>query len=161
MRGMAADSEALPDDIDALKAALLAERARRHEATVRALAVEAELAIARARASDDQALIAQQQWQIAKLRYQLYGQRSERGVRLLEQMELRLEEIESAATEDEIAAAQAAARTTTVASFTRRRPARQPFPAHLPRERVVEPAPAACQCCGGTRLRKLGEDVTG
>ena len=157
---MAADSDALPDDLDALKAALLAERARLRAATARALAVEAELAIARARASDDQALIAQQQWQIAKLRHQLYGQRSERGVRLLEQMELGLEELESAATEDEIAAEQAAARTTTVAAFTRRRPARQPFPAHLPRERVVEPAPAACQCCGGTRLRKLGEDVT-
>ena len=35
-----------------------------------------------------------------------------------------------------------------------------PFPAHLPRERVVEAAPAACLCCGGIRLRKLGEDVT-
>ena len=45
-------------------------------------------------------------------------------------------------------------------AFTRKRPARQPFPAHLPRERVVEPAPTSCQCCGGTRLRKLGEDIT-
>ena len=34
------------------------------------------------------------------------------------------------------------------------RPARRPLPAHLPRERVVEPAPAACLCCGGTRLAK-------
>ncbi len=47
-----------------------------------------------------------------------------------------------------------------MAAFTRQRPSRQPFPAHLPRERVVEPAPAACACCGGTRLRKLGEDVS-
>ena len=63
-------------------------------------------------------------------------------------------------TEDEIAAEQAASRTTNVVSFTRKRPSRQPFPEHLPRERVVEPAPAACLCCGGARLRKLGEDVT-
>jgi transposase len=25
---------------------------------------------------------------------------------------------------------------------------------------MVEPAPASCQCCGGARLRKLGEDIT-
>ena len=36
---------------------------------------------------------------------------------------------------------------------------RTPFPEHLPRERVVIPAPAACPCCGG-KLAKLGEDVT-
>ncbi|SOD93273.1 Transposase [Caenispirillum bisanense] len=52
------------------------------------------------------------------------------------------------------------ARTTTVAAFTRRRPSRQPFPEHLPRERIIEPAPAVCACCGGERLRKIGEDVT-
>lgn len=157
---MAADPEALPDDVDALKAALRAARVTCTDAMARALQVEAELAIARARASDDQAIIAQQQLQIAKLRHQLYGQRSERSGRLLEQMELGLEELESSATEDEIAAEQAAARTTSVAPFVRRRPSRQQFPAHLPRERVVEPAPAACLCCGGARLRKLGEDVT-
>jgi transposase len=157
---MVAAPEALPDDIDALKAALLLARGQCVDATARALRSEAELAIVRARASDDQVLIAHQQLQIAKLRHQLYGQRSERTVRLLDQMELGLEELESSATEDEIAAEQAAARTTNVAAFTRKRPARQPFPDHLPRERVIEPAPATCLCCGGARLRKLGEDVT-
>ena len=44
--------------------------------------------------------------------------------------------------------------------FTRKRPSRQPFPEHLPRERVVVPAPTTCACCGGTRLRKLGETIT-
>ena len=34
-----------------------------------------------------------------------------------------------------------------------------PFPAHLPRERVVIPGPSACPCCGG-RLAKLGETIT-
>jgi transposase len=157
---VSADLAALPDDIDALKVALLVARGSCIGATARALQVEAELAIARARASDDQALIAHQQLQIAKLRHQLYGQRSERATRLLDQIELGLEELESTATEDEIAAEQAAARTTNVAGFTRKRPARQPFPDHLPRERVVEPAPATCHCCGGARLRKLGEDIT-
>ena len=150
---MAAAREDLPESIDALKAALLAAR-------VRAALVEAELAVAKARASDDQALIAHQQLQIAKLRRELYGQRSERTVRLLDQMELAFEELESSASEDEIAAESAVARTMNVVAFTRKRPARQPFPEHLPRERVVEPGPTACLCCGSARLRKLGEDIT-
>ena len=54
----------------------------------------------------------------------------------------------------------AAAKTTKVTAFTRRRPSRKPFPAHLPRERVVVPGPTACACCGGARLSKLGEDIT-
>lgn len=37
------------------------------------------------------------------------------------------------------------------------KPARKPFPAHLPRERVVLPGPDACACCGSARLAK---DVT-
>jgi transposase len=50
--------------------------------------------------------------------------------------------------------------TTTVAGFTRKRPERNTFPDHLPRERVVIDPPTACECCGGSRLRKLGEDIT-
>jgi transposase len=118
--------------------------------------LKAELAVARAKAADDAAMIAQQKLEIAKLRRQIYGPRWERTARILDQMELELAELEAAATEDEIAAERAAAKATTVAAFTRKRPARQPFPAHLPRERVVVPGPTACACCGGTRLRKLG-----
>ena len=122
--------------------------------------LRAELALARAQNADDAATIARQNLEIAKLKRQIYGPRSERTARLLDQMELGLEELEAAATEDEIAAEQAAARVTTVSGFTRLRPSRQPFPEHLPRERVVVPGPAACACCGGTRLRKLGETMT-
>jgi transposase len=144
---MDADPKALPDDVDALRAALLATLA--------------ELAVAKAMASEDKALIAHQRLRIAKLERQVYGQRSERSVRLIDQMELTFEELEAAATEDEIAAEQAVAKTTTVAGFTRKRPAeRNTFPEHLPRERVVIAPPTVCECCGGTRLRKLGEDVT-
>ncbi len=94
----------LPNDIAALQAALIAELAR-------AARVEAELAVAKAKASDDQALIAHQQLQIAKLTRALYGQRSERRVQLLDQMAPAFEELESSASEDEIAADQAVART--------------------------------------------------
>ena len=73
--------EALPDDVAALKAALIAERARRLE-------VAAELAVARAKASEDMALIAAQKLRIAKLERQIYGQRSERSARLIDQLAL-------------------------------------------------------------------------
>jgi len=83
---MAAAREDLPQDVAALKTALLAERAR-------AARVEAELAVAKAKASDDDTLIAHQRLQIEKLTRQLYGQHSERTARLLDQMELTLEVI--------------------------------------------------------------------
>ena len=79
---------------------------------------------------------------------------------MLDQLELQLEELEASASEDELAAEIAAARTTKVAAFERKRPSRKPFPEHLPRERVIVPGPCACAACGGTRLAKLGEDVT-
>jgi transposase len=145
--------EALPDNIEALKTALVTERTRAAEA-------EAELVVARAKAADDRALIAHQQLHIAKLQRELYGPRAERTARLIDQKELQFEELTAAATEDEIAAERAGEKTTNVAAFSRKRPARKPFPEHLPRERVVEPAPNACSCCGGTRLRKLGEDIS-
>ena len=143
---MDAGPEALPDDIDALKAALVAARA--------------EVAAARAQRSDDQALIAHLKLQIEKLNRDRYGPHSERTARLLDQLELQLEELEASATEDELAAEMAAAKTTTVAAFARKRPSRRPFPEHLPRERVVVRGPTSCARCGGTRLSKLGEDVS-
>src|ERR1022692_2649476 len=143
---MSAGPEALPDDIETLQAALVVARA--------------EVAIVRAQRSDDQAMIAHLKLQIEKLNRDRYGPRSERTARLLDQLELRLEELEASATEDEMAAAKTTNATTKVASFARRRPSRKPFPEHLPRERLIVPGPTACACCGGTRLSRLGEDVT-
>src|SRR5215203_4384231 len=137
--------ESLPSDLAAAHAMILAERAAR-------LAAEADR-------SNGAALIAQLKLQIEKLRRELYGTRSERGARLLDQMELELEELEAAASEDESAAERAVVGTT-VRGFTRKIPSRKPFPEHLPRERIVVPGPTSCACCGSTRLAKLGEDVT-
>ena len=143
-----------PEEIAALRAALALAEAR-------GLQGEAELAVARAMASDDKALIAHQKLRIAKLERQLYGQRSERQAQLIDQMELELEEHEASASADELAAEMAAAKATRVSAFVRRRPeARTTFPEHLPRERVLIDPPSACECCGSARLRKLGEDVT-
>lgn len=150
---MDADREAIPEDVAALRGALAVERAK-------ALEIAAELAVARAKASEDSALIAQQKLRIAKLERQIYGQRSERSSRLIDQLALTFEELETDATEDELAAERAVAKTTIVRGFTRKRAERQTFPEHLPRERVVIDPPTACECCGSNRLRKLSEDVT-
>src|SRR5690606_9112233 len=96
---------------------------------------------------------------IEKLRRELRGQRSERTARLIDQLELQLEELVMAATEDELAA-QEAAKASNVRSFVRRRPVRKPWPEDIERERVVIDPPTACTCCGGSRLSKLGEDTT-
>ena len=139
-------------EIARLRAALAASEARAEVA-------ESELAQARAVVSTSEAMIKHLRLEIAKLRREQYGHSSERRARLIDQLELQLEELEAAATEDEIAA-EKVAKTTTVAGFERRRPARKPFPEHLPRERVVIEAPTACSCCGSDRIVKMGEDVT-
>jgi transposase len=149
-------SESLPTDLAAAHAMILAERAARLQAEAVAASAKAEAADAKAA----EALISYLKLEIEKLRRQIYGTRSERKARLLEQMELQLEELEATATEDELAAEQAAAKTQTVRSFKRTRPSRKPFPDHLPRERIVITAPESCPCCGSSKLSKLGEDVT-
>jgi transposase len=146
----------LPDDIDMLKAALAAERAAREKA-------EADAALAAARASGAEAMVKHLKLVIAKLKRDRFGQSSERGRKILDQLALQLEDLEATAAEDEIAAEVAVSKAgqneTMVRSFTRRKPVRAPLPAHLPRERVVIPGPTACPCCGG-KLAKLGEDIT-
>ena len=123
-------------------------------------ALKAALAASEARAAAAEAQIAALTLMIEKLRRALYGRRSERSERLLGQLELALDELTASATEDELAAEKAAAASTEVKGFVRRKPSRKPFPDHLPRERVVVPAPTACECCGSDRLSKVGEDVT-
>lgn len=73
-------------------------------------------------------------------------------------MELEPEELATTASEDELAAQAAATKTQSVRAFTRKRPVRKPWPDDI--ERVVIEAPTSCACCGGSRLSKLGGDVT-
>ena len=150
----------LPDDLEALKALVRLATERADAAEQHVASVEAELANARARESATEALIAHYKLQIAKLRREQYGPSAERTRRLLEQLEFGLEELETDATEDDLMAEAAAAKATNVTAFARKRPVKKPFPEHLPRERVVVPAPCSCPACGGNRLSKLGEDVT-
>ena len=142
--------------IDALRTALAAAEAKALAAEAKALEAEARAANEAARVSDAEAEIAFLKLAIEKLRRELYGWRSERKQRLLNQLELQLDELEASATEDELTASG----TAEVKGFTRRRSGRKPFPAHLPRERVVVPPPTSCACCGSTKLSKIGEDIT-
>jgi len=133
---MIAASNDVPDDKDVLKAALLE---------------------ARAKLSGAEAMIAHLQLVIAKMKREMFGPRSERSQRLIDQMELQLEELAVGLGED---VAKLEAASVEVRGFTRRKATRRDFPDHLPRRRIVHPMPASCPCCGGTRLSKIGEDVT-
>jgi transposase len=137
-------NDPIPSDTEALRAALAVEQQARREAE--------------ARASGAEAMVAHLKLLIAKMKRDRFGASAERGRKLLDQLEMQLEELETAATEDEVAA-HAAPDKTTVHPFTRAKPVRGPLPAHLPRERVVLPSPTACPCCGG-KLAKLGETIT-
>jgi transposase len=152
---MASPADSLPTDLAAAHALIIAQREALIVAEAKAQNAEAE---ARHRAL----LIEQMKFTIAKLRHERFGPSSERGA-LLEQLELALADMEEDASEAEakaqMAAAAAAGAKVQVQAFERRKPARRALPEHLPRERIVYPAPSACPCCGGT-LHKIGEDVT-
>ena len=146
-------TDSSPDEIAVLRAALAASEAARVEA-------EAKAARAQASVSSAEALIVHLKLAIEKLKRELYGTRSERTARLIDQMELELEEMEAAAAEDALAAAARSAGQTFVPAYAGRKPVKKPFPEHLPRERVIVPGPDACACCGSTKLSKLGENIT-
>jgi transposase len=148
--------DSLPTDLASAHALIIAQRQALSAAEARATAAESD---AKSRAL----LIEKLKYTIKKLRHEQFGQSSERGA-LLEQLELQLADLEEDASQAEAVARMASAAVTSekiaVQSFERRRPARRPLPDHLPRERIVYPAAAACPCCGGGTLRKIGEDVT-
>jgi transposase len=125
----------LPEDYDALKAAFIEMRAKVFGA---------------------EALIEHLRLVIAKMKRELYGPRSERSQRLIDQLELQLEDMIAAAGE----AKAEAERANPVQGHMRQRQTRRNFPEHLPRRRIVHPAPTCCPCCGGDKLSKIGEDVT-
>lgn len=90
---------------------------------------------------------------IAKLRRLQFGRSSEKLTREIDQLELRLEELQTAQ-------AQAQEEATEVRSTpATEKPVRRPLPEHLPREQVVHQPACACPDCGGA-LRRIGEDVS-
>jgi transposase len=134
----------LPSDPDALRAF--------------ALACQAELKTAELSVQLRTLEIEKLKFQIAKLRRMQFGRSSERITQQIEQLELRLEELE---TGEIVESAQAELHDPP--QPVHRRPKRRPLPEHLPREQIIHepPSNAGCQCpdCGAA-MAKLGEDVT-
>ena len=97
---------------------------------------------------------------LAKARREQFGQSSERGKLLVEQLELAIEDLEETQAEQDTKADIAAPEAAKEKLARNLRPPRRPLPDNLPVERIVEPAPCACGKCGSARLHKLGEVVS-
>jgi transposase len=94
---------------------------------------------------------------IAKLRRMQFGRKSEKLDRQIEQLELRLDELQATQAENTTASHTSVA---TLDANAAAKPARKPLPEHLPREvRKYMPKQEACPDCGG-KLKLLGEDVS-
>src|SRR6185437_11527832 len=94
---------------------------------------------------------------VLKLKRMHFGPRSEKLNGDIEQLELRLEDLEANQAAAEPRPMQPAA--VTINETASRKPARRPFPAELPREtETIAPTHNECPDCGG-KLRHLGEDV--
>jgi len=138
----------LPADPDALRAF--------------ALACQEELKAAQTAVQFKTLEIEKLKFQIARLRRMQFGRSSERITRKIEQLELRLEELETGEAAD-AASADAKTPTRPPSDCAKAKPRRNPLPDHLPRQDIVlQPAgDGACTCpdCG-RGMAKLGEDVT-
>ena len=146
--GVSDAPDPLPDDPDALRALLLAERARH----------AAGLAAARAEAERAHGEIARLRLIIKELQRHRFGRRAE--TLDPDQLSLALEDLEQT-----LAAAEAALEGPAAdgarpeGAKARRRTNRGALPAHLPREEVVvDLEDKACPCCGGA-MHAIGEDV--
>jgi transposase len=140
IEGVISTPTPLPDDIEALKL-LLANR---------------------------DALIAKLMTEIARLKRWQFGRSSERLDTTLAQLQLALDDLQSAPAMDEVSPATTTpplpATESTQAPPEKRvlplRRAPRAFPTHLPRETIVhEPTSCNCPDCGSA-MRKLGEDVS-
>ncbi len=100
---------------------------------------------------------------IAKLQRMQFGRKSEKLARQIEQLELRLEDLQAKPVESASQPESKPGATTSpllISSSTVAKPARRPLPDHLPRQtQRHEPKESACPDCGGA-LSKLGEDVS-
>lgn len=99
---------------------------------------------------------------IAKLRRMQFGTRSEKLDRHIEQLELRLEDLESSEMQASEIVPDPALPAAIVEALlpVRKQPVRKTLPAFLPRETATHmPDQTACPDCGGA-LRPLGEDVS-
>ena len=154
---MAFDRANLPTDIAALHQIILAQAAEGE-------ARDAELAAAKAGLLAKALEVEKLKLQIARLRRMQFGRSSEKIARTIDQLELRLEELEAEtqapAVSDDASAANAEPSAPVEQSPPdRKKSDRRALPAHLPAREVVHEPSCTCPTCGGD-MRKVGEDVT-
>ena len=155
---MAFDRATLPIDIAALHEIILAQAA---EAEARA----AELAAAKAGLLAKALEVEQLKLQIARLRRMQFGRSSEKIERTIEQLELRLEELEAetptppASDDESVANGEQPPAVEQSSPPERKKSKRRALPVHLPAREVVHQPSCTCPACGG-EMRKVGEDVT-
>jgi transposase len=123
------DRDLLPDGIEQLKQLVLRQRA---QLAANTLEIE-HLKIL-----------------IAKLRRAQFGRSSEKLAHEINQLELRLEELQSGQAQATCVVAPSASASAP--------PVRRPLPEHLPREAVMHRPPCTCPDCGG-EMRQIGEDL--
>jgi transposase len=163
----------LPDDVAALKQLVLAQNAK-----LASNIDELALRISERDAAKNGLIVVhltieKLKAQIAKLRREKFGASSERMERVIEQLELALEDAEAgkAAAEAPVQTAEELAPPPSVdpslpagsalavsAATTKKK--RRTLPPALPRRAVVHATPETCKTCGGSDLRKVGESVT-
>jgi transposase len=143
-------SDPLPSDLAAAHAIIIAQREKLAQNNVEKIALSSELKVGLLEIERLKLLL-------AKARREQFGQSSERGSQLIEQLELAIEDLEEAKGAEEAKVEIAAP---DLVREKRTRAPRRPLPDNLPVERIVEPAPCVCGKCGGLRLRKLGEVVS-
>ena len=143
---MTTPSDPLPADLAAAHAMILAQREL--------------LTLAKSEVTVGRLEIERLKLMLAKARREQFGQSSERGKLLVEQLELAIEDLEETQAEQETKAEIAAPEAAKQKRAQNPRPPRRPLPDNLPVERIVEPAPCACGKCGSERLHKLGEVVS-
>jgi transposase len=154
---MALDRANLPTDIAELHRIILAQAA---EGETR----EAELAAAKAGLLAKALEVEKLKLQIARLRRMQFGRSSEKIARTIEQLELRLEELEveapaPASPDASDANGEPSSPVEPSSPPDRKKSERRALPAHLPSREVVHEPSCTCPGCGG-EMRKVGEDVT-
>jgi transposase len=150
-------ANALPHDVDALRALLLQQQEETARLNAEAARLQTEAQQLQAEVDRLTALNERLDHIIAQLRRLQFGKRSE--ALDPDQLKLGLEDLEGAAAEVE--AAEEKVDPELKAERTRRRREGRPsLPDHLPRvEVVIEPESTVCPCCAGA-MHVIGEDVS-
>jgi transposase len=153
------DAATLPDldqlDFQALKALIMALHEQAFSHCKQLTTQQEEILSQREQLASRDAEIEHLKLLIAKLRRMKFGRSSEKWDRQIEQLELRLGELQASRSKEAAAVKEPAP-----TNISGSRSVRRPLPDHLPREvRKYLPKEEACPDCGG-KLKQLGEDVS-